>query len=116
MWPLSFPFGVITPPIMRALMPYGPVRHSSSSLLPAAAGCAPLMPTLDAMQRLLTIYSWSADDVRDNLHAYFTVYARALDTKPGDFAHHPNMRISQALTMSNLITQQLGTNSVETLK
>ncbi len=45
--------------------------------------------TLDAMLRLLNIYSWSADDVRDNLHAYFTVYARALDTKPGDFAHNP---------------------------
>jgi hypothetical protein len=45
--------------------------------------------TLEAMQRLLNIYSWSADDVRDKLHAYFTVYARALDTVPGDFAHYP---------------------------
>lgn len=47
----------------------------------------------------------------------FTVYARALNTVTGDFAQNPNMSISQALTtMSNLITQQLGADSVETLK
>jgi len=47
----------------------------------------------------------------------FTVYARALNTVTGDFAQNPNMSVSQALTiMANLITQQLGAGSVETLK
>lgn len=45
----------------------------------------------------------------------FTVYARALNTVTGDFAQNPNLSITSALsTMSNLITQQLGSNSVET--
>ncbi len=45
----------------------------------------------------------------------FTVYARALNTVTGNFAQNPNISISQALsTMSNLITQQLGSSSVET--
>lgn len=45
----------------------------------------------------------------------FTVYARALNTVTGDFAQNPSMSISSALsTMSGLITQQLGSSSVET--
>ncbi|HTZ22730.1 MAG TPA: extracellular solute-binding protein [Streptosporangiaceae bacterium] len=45
----------------------------------------------------------------------FTVYARALNTVTGDFAQNPNTSISSALaTMSSLITQQLGSSSVET--
>ncbi len=45
----------------------------------------------------------------------FPVYARALNTVTGDFAQNPNASITSALsTMSNLITQQLGSNSVET--
>jgi multiple sugar transport system substrate-binding protein len=44
----------------------------------------------------------------------FTVYARALNTVTGDFAQNPNLSISSALsTMSSLITQQLGSSSVE---
>lgn len=44
----------------------------------------------------------------------FTVYARVLNTVTGDFAQNPNLSISSALsTMSNLITQQLGSSSVE---
>jgi multiple sugar transport system substrate-binding protein len=44
----------------------------------------------------------------------FTVYARALNTVTGNFAQNPNTSISSALsTMSNLVTQQLGSNSVE---
>jgi multiple sugar transport system substrate-binding protein len=44
----------------------------------------------------------------------FTVYARALNTVTGDFAQNPNLSINAALaTMSSLITQQLGSNSVE---
>lgn len=45
----------------------------------------------------------------------FTVYARALNTVTGNFAQNPGTSISSALaTMSSLITQQLGSSSVET--
>jgi multiple sugar transport system substrate-binding protein len=47
----------------------------------------------------------------------FPVYARALNTVTGDFAQNPKTTISSALTtMSQLVTEQLGSNSVETLK
>jgi hypothetical protein len=68
------------------------LRAGAAQLQLAAAGSGwrfAADATLEAMQRLQNIYSWSADDVRDKLHAYFTVYARALDTVPGDFAHYP---------------------------
>jgi multiple sugar transport system substrate-binding protein len=45
----------------------------------------------------------------------FTVYARALNTVTGDFAQNPGMSISSALSkLSSLVTQQLGSSSVET--
>jgi multiple sugar transport system substrate-binding protein len=47
----------------------------------------------------------------------FPVYARALNTVTGDFAQNPKTSISSALsTMSQLVTEQLGANSVETIK
>ena len=47
----------------------------------------------------------------------FPVYARALNTVTGDFAQNPKMSISSALsTMSQLVTEQLGGSSVETIK
>jgi multiple sugar transport system substrate-binding protein len=47
----------------------------------------------------------------------FPVYARALNTVTGDFVQNPKMSISSALsTMSQLVTEQLGPNSVETVK
>ena len=47
----------------------------------------------------------------------FPVYARALNTVTGDFVQNPKMSISSALsTMSQLVTEQLGNSSVETVK
>ena len=47
----------------------------------------------------------------------FPVYARALNTVTGDFAQNPKTSISSALsTLSQLVTEQLGSNSVETIK
>ena len=47
----------------------------------------------------------------------FPVYARALNTVTGDFAQNPKTSISSALsTMSQLVTEQLGGSSVETIK
>ena len=48
----------------------------------------------------------------------FPVYARALNTATGDFAQNPSsMTVSSAIsTISQLVTQQLGSNSVEKLK
>jgi len=44
----------------------------------------------------------------------FTVYARALNTVTGDFAQDPGLSISSALSkMSSLVTEQLGSSSVE---
>ncbi|MGA3352566.1 MAG: extracellular solute-binding protein [Acidimicrobiales bacterium] len=45
----------------------------------------------------------------------FPVYARALNTVTGNFAINPGTSISSALsTLSSLVTEQLGSNSVET--
>ncbi len=51
-------------------------------------------------------------------NANFTVYTRAINTATEDFAINPNTEtVSSALsTMKSLITQQLGSNSVETIK
>jgi len=47
----------------------------------------------------------------------FPVYARALNTVTGNFALNPNTSITSALaTLSKLVTDQLGSKSVETLK
>ena len=47
----------------------------------------------------------------------FPVYARALNTVTGDFALHPSTSIGQAIaTMKQLVTEQLGSSSTETLK
>jgi hypothetical protein len=48
----------------------------------------------------------------------FPVYARALNTVTGDFAQNPNSEtVASALsTISSLVSQQLGANSVETVK
>ena len=47
----------------------------------------------------------------------FPVYARALNTVTGDFVQNPKMSISSALsTLSQLVTEQLGASSVETIK
>jgi multiple sugar transport system substrate-binding protein len=47
----------------------------------------------------------------------FPVYARALNTVTGDFVQNPKTSISSALsTLSQLVTEQLGSNSVETVK
>jgi multiple sugar transport system substrate-binding protein len=47
----------------------------------------------------------------------FPVYARALNTVTGDFALNPNMSINSAIgTLTKLVTDQLGSNSVETIK
>jgi multiple sugar transport system substrate-binding protein len=47
----------------------------------------------------------------------FPVYARALNTVTGDFVQNPKTSISSSLsTLSQLVTEQLGSNSVETLK
>jgi multiple sugar transport system substrate-binding protein len=47
----------------------------------------------------------------------FPVFARALNTVTGDFVQNPKLSISSALsTMSQLVTEQLGSNSVETIK
>jgi hypothetical protein len=47
----------------------------------------------------------------------FPVYARALNTVTGDFAQNPKTSISSALsTLSQLVTEQLGSSSVETIK
>ncbi|MCU1490873.1 MAG: hypothetical protein JWM85_2278 [Acidimicrobiaceae bacterium] len=47
----------------------------------------------------------------------FPVYARALNTVTGNFAQNPKTSLSSALaTMKQLVTEQLGANSVETLK
>ena len=54
---------------------------------------------------------------RSPTNTNFPVYARALNTVTGDFAQNPKMSISSALsTMSQLVTEQLGGSSVETLK
>ena len=46
----------------------------------------------------------------------FPVYARALNTVTGDFAQNPNASMSAELAkFSSLVTQQLGSSSVETL-
>ena len=46
----------------------------------------------------------------------FPVYARALNTVTGDFAQNPNASMSTELAkFSSLVTQQLGSSSVETL-
>lgn len=45
----------------------------------------------------------------------FPVYARALNTVTGDFAQNPNASMSTELAkLSSLVTQQLGSSSVET--
>ncbi|MCU1495007.1 MAG: hypothetical protein JWO62_2771 [Acidimicrobiaceae bacterium] len=47
----------------------------------------------------------------------FPVYARALNTVTGNFALHPTTSISSAVsTMTQLMTQQLGSSSIETQK
>lgn len=47
----------------------------------------------------------------------FPVYARALNTVTGDFVQNPKLSISSALsTMAQLVKEQLGSNSVETIK
>ena len=47
----------------------------------------------------------------------FPVYARALNTVTGDFALHPSTSISDALaTLQQMVSQQLGSSSTETLK
>jgi multiple sugar transport system substrate-binding protein len=46
----------------------------------------------------------------------FPVYARALNTVTGDFALHPSMSISDAIsTVQQMVSQQLGSNSTEKL-
>ena len=45
----------------------------------------------------------------------FPVYARALNTVTGDFAQNPNASMSSELAkLSSLVSQQLGSDSVET--
>jgi multiple sugar transport system substrate-binding protein len=47
----------------------------------------------------------------------FPVYARALNTVTGDFVQNPKTSISSSLsTLSQLVTEQLGSKSVETIK
>jgi multiple sugar transport system substrate-binding protein len=47
----------------------------------------------------------------------FPVYARALNTVTGDFALHPSMSVSSAVsTMQQMVSEQLGSSSTETLK
>ena len=73
---------------------------------------APFVNYAPPFQAAFNTYSKYGVPLPNNTN--FTVYARALNTVTGDFAQNPGMSISSALaTMSSLITQQLGSSSVE---
>jgi multiple sugar transport system substrate-binding protein len=66
-------------------------------------------------QKAFNVYEKYGVPLPNNVN--FTVYSRALDTVTGDLALNPKMSMSSALsTLSSIMTQQLGSSSVETLK
>jgi multiple sugar transport system substrate-binding protein len=74
---------------------------------------APFVNYAPPFQAAFNLYSKYGVPLPNNTN--FTVYARALNTVTGDFAQNPGTSISSALsTMSSLVTQQLGSSSVET--
>jgi hypothetical protein len=60
-------------------------------------------------------YVKDGTNVTDNVN--FPVYIQALNTVTGDIAQNPKTSVSSALaTIGSIISQQLGSNSVETQK
>jgi multiple sugar transport system substrate-binding protein len=66
----------------------------------------------------LQFSQYAADGISLPNSTNFTVYARAVNTATGDFALNPDSEtVSSALsTISSLVSEQLGSSSVETLK
>jgi multiple sugar transport system substrate-binding protein len=66
----------------------------------------------------LQFSQYAADGISLPNSTNFPVYARALNTVTGDFAQNPNSEtVASALsTISSLVSEQLGSNSVETIK
>lgn len=66
-------------------------------------------------QKQYASYVPDGTNVTDNVN--FAVYIQALNTATGDLAQNPKTSLSSALaTIKSIITQQLGSNSVETQK
>ena len=66
-------------------------------------------------QKQYAAYVPEGTNVTDNVN--FAVYIQALNTATGDLAQNPKTSLSSALaTISSIVSQQLGSNSVETQK
>jgi len=88
-----------------------------AGFIPADSSVAnsPAFVNSSLFQKQYASYVPDGTNVTDNVN--FSVYVQAVDTATGDLAQNPNTSLSSALsTVNSVLSQQLGSSSVETQK